>query len=277
MSIVGLGFFTHLQLERLLGGGPAAKQQRRRLVGRGLLPEPTWLRVDRARLAIFPEFSLAALTASASAERAAGAQQISRRAGLLYATSAFAGLTGPLEDALRVGGPALRESGALGGFLAREAGDALQGWRDTVGELELELIADGSLHMDVAPVRVSAVRADGLVVSYQDERTDVVVPPAAAADDLAEGARASLDRVGLSDTQRIFLLGLPEQLALGNEPDELVLSLASFMAAGPARLPRTDDEVGDDDVEPFGAPLLVNRERPAWRGANTMTRVGAGR
>jgi len=272
MGTVGLGFFTHFQLERLLGGGTAAQQQRRRLIARGLLPEPTWLRVDRARLAIFPEFSLAGLIATAAGERVAAAREISRRAGVLYTSEAFEGLKRALEETMSTDASAARRSAVLGAHLIESGSDALKVWREAVQELENELVIGEGLRMDVEPVRISEVSGDTYIVRPVHTEKDVVVSVLAAADELEVGAWASLDRVGLLDARREFLLGVPEGLATRGD-DAFAAGLAACMADGPARLP-----VEADEDHP---PVVALRRRPSglaeWRGANTMTRVGPGR
>jgi len=272
MGTVGLGFFTHFQLERLLCGGTAAQQQRRRLIARGLLPEPTWLRVDRARLAIFPEFSLAGLTATATGERVAAARDISRRAGLLYASEAFESLKQALEEAMRMDASAARRSTILGAHLIESGSGALESWQAAVQELENELVIGDGLRMDVEPVQVSEVRGDTYIVRPLHTGDNVAVSKLAAADELEVGGWASLDRVGLLDARREFLLGVPEQLAT-REDDAFTTGLAAFMADGPARLPVEADE----DHWPAITLRRRPRERAEWRGANTMTRVGPGR
>lgn len=266
----GVGFVTHFQLERLLGGGRTAQQQRRRLVERRLLPEAEWLRVDRTRLAIFPEFSLAALLGS-SASRVGALEQIAHTGRSLYASQAFEGLRGPLEEAMRVP-DAMRGSTALSTFLLREAVDEMAAWRGVVAEAETQLRATAHLRLEAAVVRVQAVREDGCLVTEDGHPEPTVVPLLAVADELAVGAHANLARVGLLDAQRLFLLGVPAHLVHG-EADELD-ALSALMADGPARLPAVVD-AGDDDDEPV--PLLGRRRRTVWQQGNTMTRVGAGR
>jgi len=272
MDTVGLGFFTHFQLERLLGGGNAAQQQRRRLIARGLLPEPKWLRVDRTRLAIFPEFSLATLTATTANQSVAAAGEISHRASVLYASEAFEGLKEALETALRVDASAARRSTLLGAHLIESGSSALETWRDAVRELLHELVLGQGLRMDVEPVRVSEVHDATYIVRSLHAADDIVVSVLAAADQLEVGAWATLHRVGLLDAQREFLLGVPEQLAI-REDDALATSLAAFMADGPAQLPLEADE----DRWPAVTMRRRPPERAAWRGANTMTRLGSGR
>ncbi|MDQ3630698.1 MAG: hypothetical protein M3417_05370 [Actinomycetota bacterium] len=274
MDGIGLGFITHFQLERLLGGGRAAQQQRRRLTGRGLLPDPTWLRVDRTRLAVFPEFSLSALLGPSNG-RAEAVLHIAQRGQALYSGKAFAELRGSLEQAMHSTAPALQQSVELGAFLVREAGAVLEGWRAAVREIADELAVAGHLRMDVETVRVNEIRDGGYLVEGEHGVGDeVVVPLAAAADELSVGSWASLDRVGLLDAQRIFLLGLPEQLVV-DENHDLLSALAALMADGPARVPAADIDDGDHEGE---LPLLPGRRRrTGWHHGNTMTRVGAGR
>jgi len=270
MDTVGLGYFTHKQLERLLGGGARAKQQRRRLVGRGVLPEPTWLRVDRTRLAIFPEFSLAALVAAAP-ERTDAAREISRRAAGLYSSSAFTGLKEAMEAAVRLDRSAVDQPGLLGAYLTQTASGVLEQWQQTVRELEAELRASHGLQIGVEAVQVAEVQEDAYVVRSRDgAKTDVAT--LAVADRLAVGAWASLDRVSLLSARREFLLGAPEGLSVRVD-DGLAASLASLMTAGPPTLPADFDE----RLEPAPPLRRHPRERSAWRGANTMRRVGAGR
>lgn len=271
MDTVGLGYFTHKQLERLLGGGARAKQQRRRLVSRGVLPDPTWLRVDRTRLAIFPEFSLAVLVAAAP-QRTDACREISRRAAGLYSSSAFTGLKEAMEAAVRLDRSAVDQPGVLGGYLMETASGVLEQWQQTVRELEAELRASHGLRIGVDAVQVAEVREDAYVVRSRDGGAKTDVATLAAADQLVVGAWASLDRVSLLSARREFLLGAPQGLSVGVD-DGLAASLAGLMTAGAPTLPADFDE----SLEPALALRRHPRERSAWRGANTMRRVGAGR
>lgn len=268
MTRAGLGFVTHFQIERLLGGDRAAQQQRRRLTARGLLPEPEWLRVDRTRLAIFPAFSLSALL-GASPARAAALEHSARSGLALYNSHAFELLREPLQEAMRLES-AMRSSAELGSFLLREAHEALNAWCDAVAEAEAELHAAGSLRAYAGIVRVHGRDNGYLVIDEAGDETEI--PLAAAADDLSGATHGSLERVGLLDVQRLFLLGVPEQLA--DADGELISALSSMTADGPARLPAAD-AAGEDGDEP--EPLVGRRRRTVWRQGNTMTRAGAER
>ena len=94
MGRTSIGFLTHLDIDRLLGGGSAGARHRQRLTREGLLPEPRWVQAGRTRLGLFASPALARLVVGGRAgdeyEEALG-QALEYHAGLVY-TESFEGM-----------------------------------------------------------------------------------------------------------------------------------------------------------------------------------------
>jgi hypothetical protein len=203
----GLSFVTHLEIEGLLGGGPSAGQQRRRLEGRGLLPGPGWVRADRQRLGILPEFVLAALVVPVrklDPHHVALFEAIVRDTERLYTSASFRRLTEAVRESL----PAF-DSTTLGtglvDRLAREYPQELDAWRVDVATVAADLGPLG-LGIEAEPGYIAATDGDTYVLKGLGAELTESHPRSDAPFDLSDGAWVVRDRVHAISSARDFLL-----------------------------------------------------------------------
>jgi hypothetical protein len=206
VSFCGLGFVTHREVDALLGGGAAGSRQRRRLVDRGWLPEAPLIFADRRRVAIYPEFALAALVVSGSAVEGFRhpVELAARTAQRLYESRAYRLFHSSLANALSE----VSVEDVVG--FARRANeldsDVFGAWRDEVLECADSLKKIG-VHLEALPARITEVGNFYVVdVEGQPEAHPVEDAPQL----LELGAFVTRDRVSVASAVRDFLLPVPE-------------------------------------------------------------------
>jgi hypothetical protein len=225
MRFNGLSFVTHREVEALLGGGDAGSKQRRRLVQRGWLPEAPMVPGDRDRLAIYPEFALAALVVSASASKGLRrpVESAALEAGRLYQSKAYRRFETALAQALRDAGS--RDVVAFARCVAEVDFDAFTAWREEVKNC-VEALASVALYVEALLARVIDV----------DDRYVVEVggvaephPIEDAPQPLSLGDLVTRDRVHVASAVRAFLLPVPDlDVICAAADDEDALARALF-------------------------------------------------
>jgi hypothetical protein len=88
MKRASAGFVLHYDFDEMLGGRSAGARTRQRWLKEGLLGEPSWLSVGRARIGVIPEFSLARAVVGPSVPAA-------ERRNLMYVVEAHRRVMGP--------------------------------------------------------------------------------------------------------------------------------------------------------------------------------------
>jgi hypothetical protein len=138
------GFITHHDLDRLAG----TARTRQRWRQRGLLPDPYWVRVDRARVGLLPEFVLApvVIAGATSTADAAILQRACRLAGEVCATESFRNIARAAREVLAEMVDERERSWDFARFvdrLSRLAGPALARWRPDLDAAEHDLAQHG--------------------------------------------------------------------------------------------------------------------------------------
>lgn len=285
MNTLGLGFITHHEVDALTGGSDGGAQ-RRRLAKRGLFPSPpkTWLIADRDRLAIFPEFALAALAIQG---RPTQRQLKVLKAGVkaanqLYSGRAYRGLASVLLESLQMSGS--RDVTALTMNVLDLDSNALSAWRADVSEVMSRL--DKGLRLEVSPAWVADVSTSGYVVELKQggqELHDRLNAPL----DLLTGSCVTRDRLHVGSSMREFLLPVPDLSkhewmietapaandTASNEEEAFV----DQILGGDESVYRAIPHLGAARMEPVAAAhpepqIRVEIPRDLMLGANTMSR-----
>jgi hypothetical protein len=206
-TMADLSFITHVEIEGLLGGGPSAGQQRRRLVDKGLLPEPKWVRADRQRLGILPEFALASLVVpvrNLDSQHVVLLKAIVRDTRRLFETASFKGLTEVIRESMPVVGQSTIETGLMD-HLARTYPGELKAWRADVATIAEDLVRLGLL-IETRRGCIVEVGADNYVLKASGAETTESHPRSDAPFDLTDGLWVARDRVHALTHARDFLL-----------------------------------------------------------------------
>jgi hypothetical protein len=206
-SMTDLSFVTHVEIEGLLGGGPSAGQQRRRLVAKGLLPEPKWVRADRQRLGILPEFALASLVVpvrNLDSQHVVLLKAIVRDTRRLFDAASFKGLTDVIRESMPVIGPTTMGTGLMD-HLAKTYPGELQAWRADVATIAEDLVRLGLL-IETQRGCIIEVGADNYVLKAPDAEATESHPRSDAPFDLTDGLWVARDRVHALTHARDFLL-----------------------------------------------------------------------
>lgn len=218
MIFQGLSFVTHRELEGLLGGGDAGSKQRRRLVARGWLPEAPMLSGDRDKLAVYPEFVLAALVvpASAAASLSRPVKEAASRAQRLYSSAAYRVFAKALKEGLREASS--HDVVRLAESTASRYPDAFTTWRDEVRTC-IDDLGSLDVFVDALPARVVEAN-DAYVIDVDGVREAHLALE--APQKLIAGDLVTRDRVRVASAVRDFLLPVPEvQLMISVSEDTL--------------------------------------------------------
>ncbi len=283
-AMTGLSFVTHGEIEGLLGRSPSAGQQRRRLTKRGLLPEPAWVRADRQRLGILPEFVLATLVVpvrSLEAQHIALLTAMVDDAKRLYRSAAFKRLSHAIQELLPTLGT-VTNSAALLDRLTESHRDELEAWRADVA-MVAESLSHRGLRIEAEPGCIVAVRDDSYVLKALEADLTEAHPLSDAPFELPGGSWVVRDRVHALSSARDFLLptsrpelsGMAATVLPAKVEEEAMFEemFASFEAAPRPvrRLPLTiDDETVID--APEAPPRLVRAPLEILEGFTPMTR-----
>jgi hypothetical protein len=279
-SMTEFSFVTHLEIEGLLGGGPKGGQQRRRMERKGLMPEPAWIRADRRRLGILPEFALASLVMPRrlDAGHVALLDAILTDTRRLYASGSFKSLERVVREVL----PSLDQASVTPGLLEclqDQFRDEYDAWRADIGAA-MEKLALKGLRIEAQRGRIIQVRGDAYVVRTSSSGATESHPRSDAPFDLPDGLWVSRDRVHALSSAKDFLLpaaGEPENAnvapAAGEDEamfEEMFGSL-DFTPFSIPRLPWTDEEEpAEDDDAP---PRIVRAPVSMLHGITPMTRA----
>jgi hypothetical protein len=276
MTRPGLGFITHHELDCFLGGPTRGPQQRRRWAARHWLPEPHWIRGDRAPLAVFPEVTLAPLAVARPREHTSLLEALTSRCEILFASRAFMGLSSALHNVLAVDRAAARDVGRLAELLVEHERDALEIWRACVADVEGELARELDLVIDVRPGRIVEADATAYLVELAHGGAERWVR-ASAPLELDLGTWVTCDRLIVGGSSRAFLLPVaPEVIDVEDldvdgshdqEEEEIGRWFAQMMRVTDAQ---SATEIEEEPVEPvYHRPPLVSRGQ-SWRGGSTM-------
>lgn len=220
MSRAALGFFTHLDLDRLYGGGPAGSRARQRQTRDGLLPQARWAQVGRARIGFFAELALVRLVVAQTASR--HEQRVLRDVVALHNEvvhdELFDAIVGAAVDWLGSCGGRWNLS-ALNLAVADRVPDQLARWHCRLDEDETTL-AETGLHIVSRPARVAHCADDLVTIALEGRR---VLCSARHATNLAldVGAEIAVDHVELLGRSEDFLVP-----AMKREPTALAASEA---------------------------------------------------
>jgi hypothetical protein len=199
------GFITHHELDRLAG----TARTRQRWQRQGFVPAATWVRADRARVGLLPEFVLGSVVTGAPkhATDAGLLRQAGRLAEEVCSTESFRELIRGAQDVLAEMTEQQR-SWSLGYFvdrLADYAGTALAAWRRDADTAERELRREG-LSVVCQPAKVQhvdgceiSVSADGGVNSWHYRVDELGWVPEA-------GRPVVIDRLEVGTRRRDFVL-----------------------------------------------------------------------
>lgn len=197
---------THHGFEALTGA-----KRRERWQKSGLIPQPRWVRVDRAQVGFYPEPVLArvALGAKGAPAEDAALKGLRETCEQLYEGDGFRALTEVARNVLRE----LRQDWSFRAFLQilaeREPG-VLELVNGEVRALELRLVDDGVV-FDSEPGRIVEVESARYRVQLRNGQ--LVVPHQCAVEPLELGAGIVVDHVGVGSVEGRFLLpALPEAL-----------------------------------------------------------------
>lgn len=206
MAFDGLSFVTHHEVESLLGGGEAGSKQRWRLVQRGWLPKAPMLSGDRDKLAIYPEFVLAALVVptKAAASLSRPITEVASRAQKLYSSVVYSLFEKALVETLRE--TPSEDVVRLAERVALEQSDVFTNWRDEVRTC-IDDLASLNVFVEALPARV--VMVDDMYLIDLDGETERHLALEAPLK-LTAGDRVTRDRVRVASAMRDFLLPVPE-------------------------------------------------------------------
>jgi hypothetical protein len=95
-------FITHRELDLALGGGSRGARQRQRLHSHGALPDPCWIRHDRDKIGIYPEFVVVGLLHGVYKQQSGieALREVAAWTERLFRTSAFESIQTAASDAL---------------------------------------------------------------------------------------------------------------------------------------------------------------------------------
>ena len=272
MAFQGLSFVTHRQLEGFLGGGSSASKQRRRLVARGWLPSAPMLSGDRDKLAVYPEFVLAALVvpASAAASLSRPVKEAASRAQKLYTSSAYQLFERALKETLREA--TSRDVVRLAASAATEHPDAFTTWRDEVRTC-IDDLASLDVFLEALPARVVEV-TDAYVIDVDGVREPHLALD--APEKLLEGDLITRDRVRVASAVRDFLLPIPEvelMTTVSEETfeDQLARALFDGLQGQVRSLPRLKPSREATSV-PANPELDIDVPWELLAGGNSMSR-----
>lgn len=282
--MTGLSFVTHSEIEGLLGGGSSAKQQRRRMTKRGLLPEPAWVRADRQSLGILPEFVLATLVVpvrNLKSQHGALLSAMVEDANQLCGSASFKRLSKAIREQLPAIG-SVTNSAALLDRLMESHGDVLDAWRTDVATAAEQLSRLG-LRIEAKRGRIVAIREGSYVLEAPEAGLTEDHPLSDAPFELEDGAWVVRDRVHALSSARDFLLPTcrPELTEKGaaalpmDDADEAMFEemFAAFDAA-PRPVPRLPLAIEDESAmdAPKAPPRLVRAPLELLEGFTPMTR-----
>lgn len=223
MDRYALDLVTHRHVEALLGGGGRGQQQRRRLIARGLLADVPLFRADRAQLAIYPEFQLAALVVRGhvpddARDALAVAARMTRP---LYETDAYKALAAALAAALNEIGS--YEVNELVRVVAVNDRDLLESWRSEVRTVEDEVRDAVAIFVDSAPGLVVGSVSTTAGVRYEVEVGGVIESHlgAEAPAHLEPGTEVLRDRVHLGSVTGNFLLPASREALIVPDTDTM--------------------------------------------------------
>ena len=229
MTFQGLSFVTHRELDGLLGGGASGSKQRRRLVERGWLPKAPMLSGDRDKLAVYPEFVLAALVvpASAAASLSRPVKEAASRAQKLYESAAYRLFEKALKETLMA--TSSRDVVRIAECAASDYPDAFTTWRDEVRTC-IDDLASLDVFLEALPARVIEAN-DNYVIDIDGRREPHLALDAPQA--LSAGDLVTRDRVRVASAVRDFLLPVPEvELMISVSEDTLDEQLARALFDG---------------------------------------------
>jgi hypothetical protein len=206
MSRVALGFFTHMDLDRLCGGGSAGARARQRQMKDGLLPRARWEQVGRARVGFVAEPALARLVVGQAGF--GPEERVLRRVvdvhGEIVHDELFDALVAAAVDWLGDRAGAWNLSG-LSSAVAELAPDELERWHGRLDEYAATL-AESGLHVDSHLGRVADATDDVLTLALGGGRRARYSMRHTATVALELGAEIAVDRVELLGRSSDFLV-----------------------------------------------------------------------
>jgi hypothetical protein len=242
-------FITHRELDLALGGGQRGARQRQRLHDRGALPDPCWVRSDRDKVAIYPEFVVVGLLHGVYKQPSGveALHEVASWSERLFETSAFMAMMTAATDALS----AVRQAWNLEVFielLLKEERDAYDEFSGLVASYENKLL-DFGFEFDRQYGCVHEIRPDAYVIWKHGAR-------ASEQTIVKETALAPFERGSYLAIEEVRGLGLARQflMPLIGEPDS---PISTEMA------PETMDDLWTDVPEAAWDEMLMRAQASA--------------